>query len=122
MPRSFVTQNNKYALKYDGENVTAALTAIKSTVMDPRYQAAISVVTQHREAVRRVLEENDVPVGLHGIHYAYGLAIASAMFSHSGPTLARVVTALKQRFVALGAIPTICDTIAEALTGFKPYY
>jgi len=122
MPRSYVIQNNKYALKYDGDNVTAALTAIKATVMDPRYQAAISVVTQHREVARRVLEENDVPVGLHGVHYAYAFTIASAMFSHSGSVLARIVTALKQRFVALGAIPTICDIIAEQLTGFKPYY
>ncbi len=122
MPRSFVTQFEKYALKYDGENVTAALTAIKSTVMDPRYQAAISVITQYRETVRRILEENNVPPGLHGIHYAYGFAIASAMFSHSGAVLARTATALKQRFIALGADPAICDLIAEALTGYKPYY
>lgn len=122
MYRSYTEQITKYPLKYSGANVTAVLTAIKATVMDPRYQAAVSVVTQYRETIRRVLEENGVPPGIHGVHYAFGFAVASAMFSHSGPTLARTIAALKARFVGLGALPDICDKIAEALTGFVPYY
>jgi len=122
MPRSYTEQLGKYSGKYSGTNVTTVLTAIKSTVMDPRYQAAISVVTQYREMIRNILNENGVAPGLHGIHYAFGFAVVAAMWSHSGAALARTVTALKQRFVAEGALPDICDKIAEALTGFKPYY
>jgi hypothetical protein len=112
----------KYQLKYDPDNVRVALAAVRETVMIPRYQAAVSAITSDREIVRDILAQFNVPPGLHGIHYAFGFAVSSAKFSHSGPTLATVVQALKYRFVSLGGIPEVLDAIAEALTGFKPSY
>jgi len=117
-----VSQLVKYQLKYDPDNVRVALTAVRDTVMIPRYQAAISALTSDREIVRDILAQYNVPPGLHGIHYAFGFAVSSAKFSHSGPALATVVQALKYRFVALGGIPEVLDAIAEALTGFRPQY
>jgi len=122
MPETYMSQFTKYKLKYDGANVTAVLTAIRDTVMIPRFQVATQLIVQDREKVRQILEEMGVDVGLHGIHYAFGFALSSAKFSHSGPTLQRIAAALKARFVALGAIPEVCDAIASAITGYKPYY
>jgi len=122
MPVTPIQQLQKYELKYSGTNVTAVLTAIKSTVMEPRYEAAVILITADREIVRRILEENDVPPGRHGIHYALGFAISSAKLSHSGPVLLRTAQALKARFVALGADPVIADKIISALAGVSPYY
>jgi hypothetical protein len=117
-----IEQLRKYGLKYDADNVTAALTAIRDTIMIPRFQVAVQLITQDREKVRQVLTEYGVDPGLHGIHYAFGFAVSSAKFSHSGPVLQKVVAALKARFVALGAIPGVCDAIAAAITGYTPYY
>ena len=122
MPVTLLEQLKKYELKYDGDNVTAVLTAIRDTIMVPRFQVAVQLITQDREKVRLVLTEHGVDPGLHGIHYAFGFAVSSAKFSHSGPVLQKVVAALKARFVALGAIPEVCDAIAAALTGYSPYY
>jgi len=122
MVRSYTDQLEKYSAKYSGENVRVALTAIKDTVMDPRYEVAISVITQDREVVRRILTEMNVPVGKHGIHYAFAFALSSAKFSHSGRVLASLAMGLKERFVALGASPEVCDAIIEALIGVTPYY
>jgi hypothetical protein len=116
------SQLKKYQLKYDPENVRTALSEVRDAVMLPRYQAAISALTSDREIVRNILAQFNVPPGLQGIHYAFGFAVSSAKFSHSGPALATAVQALKYRFVALGGIPEVLDAIAEALTGFKPAY
>jgi hypothetical protein len=112
----------KYQLKYDPDNVRIALTAVRETVMIPRFQAAVSAITSDREIVRSILATHNVPPGLQGVHYAFGFAVSSAKFSHSGPALATIVQALKYRFVALGALPEVLDDIAEALTGFRPAY
>jgi hypothetical protein len=122
MPVAPVLQLNKYKLKYDGANVTTVLTAIKDAVMVPRYQAAVTQITQDRETVRTLLEGMGVDPGLHGIHYAFGFAVSSAKFSHSGAVLQRTVSALRARFLALGGIADVLDAIAEALTGYTPYY
>ena len=122
MPVAPVSQLRKYHIKYDPDNVRTALSELRDTVMLPRYQAAVSALTSDREIVRNILSQLNVPPGLHGIHYAFGFAVSSAKFSHSGPALATTVQALKYRFVALGGIPHVLDAIAEALTGFKPAY
>lgn len=117
-----VLQIRKYKTKYDGTNVTNKVTAIKDTVMIPRYEAAISVITPDREVVRQVLEELGVDPGKHGIYYAFGLALSSAKFSHSGAVLAKIAAALKARFVGLGADPAVIDEITKAIIGTAPYY
>jgi len=122
MPTSLILQLEKYKAKYSGANVTTVLTGIKDDIMVPRYEAAVTVIVTDRETVRGILNEMGVDPGLHGIHYAFGLAVSSAKFSHSGAVLQRVVSALRARFVALGANPDVCDAIAEALTGYRPYY
>jgi hypothetical protein len=122
MPTPLTLQLEKYKLKYDGANVTTVLTAIKDTIMVPRFEAGVTSIVQDRETVRGILNEMGVDAGLQGIHYAFGFAVSSAKFSHSGPVLMRVISALKARFVALGADSDVCDAIAEALTGYTPYY
>ncbi|TDA41327.1 MAG: hypothetical protein DSO07_05275 [Thermoproteota archaeon] len=122
MPTSYLDQFNKYKLKYSGANVTAVLTAIKDTVMVPRFQVATQLIVQDREKVRQILEENGVPPGLHGIYYAFGFALSSAKFSHTGATLQTIASALKARFAGMGADTTILNAIAAALTGYAPYY
>ena len=117
-----IQQFTKYQLKYSGANVTTVLTAIKSSVMEPRYEAAISQVTDAREVARKILNENGVEPGKWGIHIAFAMALASAKFSFAGPTLAKVAQALKARFVGLGADPTICDKLIEAIVGALVYY
>jgi hypothetical protein len=122
MPSSFTDQLNKYNAKYSGTNVTTALTAIKDTVMIPRFQAATQLIVQDREKVRQILEDNGVAPGLQGIYYAFGFALSSAKFSHSGTTIQIVASALKARFVGMGADPNICNAIAQAITGYTTYY
>ena len=122
MPSSYLDQFNKYKLKYSGANVTTALTAIKDSVMIPRFQVATQLIVQDREKVRQILEENGVLPGLQGIYYAFGFALSSAKFSHTGATLQTVASALKARFAGMGADPAILDSIAAALTGYTPYY
>jgi hypothetical protein len=122
MPRSPVSQLTKFQAKYDADNMRVALSAVRDSVMIPRFQAAVSAIASDREIVRSIIAAHNVPPGLQGVHYAFGFAVSSAKFSHSGPVLATVVQALKYRFAALGGIPTVLDDIAEALTGFRPAY
>jgi hypothetical protein len=122
MPVAPVSQLVKYQTKYDADNVRVSLTAVRDAVMLPRFQAAVSAITSDREIVRSIIATHNVPPGLQGVHYAFGFAVSSAKFSHSGPALATIVQALKYRFEALGGIPEVLDDIAEALTGFRPAY
>ncbi|MEM0261479.1 MAG: hypothetical protein QW733_02005 [Desulfurococcaceae archaeon] len=122
MPVSFTDQLNKYAAKYDGTNVTTVLTAILTTVVEPRYEAAISAIVADREAARKVIEEAGVPPGRQALYFAFAQALSSAKLSHSGSVLALVAQALKARFVAMGADATVIDQLISALIGTVSYY
>ncbi len=120
--KTFGPANQKYALKYSGANVTTALTAVKS-LMDARYEAAMSVIYNAQEVARKVLSEAGVPPGLWAPYIAFAEQIASKTFSHSGATLQVILSGLKNQYViAHSCDPTILDRIIGELVGVAPAY
>ena len=112
----------KYEAKYDGDNVTTRLTAVKE-IMDARYEAGSSPIVNVIETVRDILETNGVPAGLHGPYYAFAQELSKMMFSHSGATLDLLVAGKKQYYVtAHGLDPAILDKIILAVLGAVPPY
>ena len=120
--RRFREMREKYVLKYDGDNVTARITAVKD-IMDARYESASSPVVNVVETVRSILETNGVPAGLHGPYYAFAQELARLMFSHSGATLDFLVAGKKSYYItAHGLDATILDKIILAVLGAVPPY
>lgn len=112
----------KYSLKYDQANYTAAITAVK-TLMESAYQAGHSVIYDVVERVRGILDSEGVPSTLWGIYLAFAQKLASKTFSFSIKTLQTEASALKAEFVAAhGADPDILDKIIEAILGSVPTY
>jgi len=112
----------KYELKYDGTNVTNRLTAVKS-IMDARYETAVSAIYNAVEVARNILSEEGVPTGQWAPYIAFAEMVAKAMFSHSGLTLQKEVSGIKSYFVtAYKCDAKVLDRIIEALIGAVPPY
>jgi len=112
----------KYETKYDGDNVTTRITAVKE-LMDARYEAGSSPIVNVIETVRDILETNGVPAGLHGPYYAFAQELAKMTFSHSGAALDFLVAGKKHFYVtAHGLDPNILDKIILAVLGAVPPY
>lgn len=122
MPRKARDMFEKYPLKYDGENVTTKLTAVKP-LMELRYEAASSVIDTAVEAARSILSAKGVPTGQWAIYIAFAEILASKTLKHKGATLDAEASGLKQYFVtAHGADPAILDEIITAIIGAVPAY
>jgi hypothetical protein len=120
--KRFLEANRKYVAKYSGTNVTAALTAVK-TLMDARYEAAMSVIYNAQEVARKVLSEKGVPPGVWAPYIAFAEQVARFQFSHSGLTLQKILSGLKSQYVsAHNCDPSILDSIILELTGIAPPY
>jgi len=118
----FGGMREKYEAKYDGANVTTALTAVEE-IKNRRYEAFSSPIVNIIETVRNILETNGVPAGLHGIYYAFAEVIQSATFSHFGASLDSYIAGKKAEWVtAHKADPTILDKIVLAIIGTLPPY
>jgi len=120
---SLVERYTKYNVKYpDATTMTARLTAVQ-TIMQTRYQAGQSPVYNAVEATRNILETHGVPAGLHGVYYAFAQELARNAMSHSGATLSKIVSGLKQKYVtAHNADPAILDAIVNVVIGGLPPY
>jgi len=121
--RRIADRLEKYEVKYpDAATMTARITAVK-TLMDLRYEAASSPISNVVDIVRGIIESEGVPTGLHGLYYAFGQIVAKLMFSHTGPTLNRELVGLKNMWVtAYGADSTVLDKIITAILGAVPPY
>jgi len=120
--KRFGDMREKYELKYDGANVTTALTAVEE-IKNRRYEAFSSPIVNIIETVRPILEANGVPAGQHGIYYAFAQVIQSKAFSHSGATLDSIIAGKKSEWItAHKADPTILDKIILAIIGTLPPY
>ncbi len=120
---SLVERYTKYNAKYpDATTMTSRLTAVRD-IMQTRYQAGQSPVYNAVEATRNILETKGVPAGLHGVYYAFAQELAKSTMSHSGATLSKIVSGLKQKYVtAHNADPAILDEIVNVVIGGLPPY
>jgi hypothetical protein len=122
--RRFADRVEKYQTKYptDAAVITAKITAVKS-IMDLRYEAASSPVVNVVSIVRNIVESEGVPSGQHALYYSFGQILAKLMFSHSGATLSKEISGLKQMWVtAYKADAAILDKIITAVLGAVPPY
>jgi len=78
-----------------------------------RFTENVSTTREIVERARNILESLGVPVGIHGIYYAFVLRLASMAQAHSGAALQKVVDGLKAWFVAKGADPAVLDKLAK---------
>ncbi len=120
--RSLKDMKKKYELKYDGTNVTTAITAVKD-IMESRYEGAVSTIYNVVETVRNILSEEGVPSGLWAPYIAFGEELAKETFSHSGLTLQKIASGLKNQYITIhGCDPNVLDRIIEAIIGTVPPY
>ena len=112
----------KYRAEYVPDTVGTRISEVKS-IMDARYEAAVSPITNVIEEVRKILIESGVPPAKWGMYIAFGEKLASKAFSHSGPTLEMIASGLKAWWVTgKGADPAILDKIIETIIGTVPPY
>jgi len=120
--KRFQDMKAKYEKKYDGANVTTRLTAVK-TLMDSRYEGAVSSIYNIVETVRDILSSEGVPTGQWAPYLAFGQILGKLMYSHSNVTLQKEVSGVKSYFVtAHKCDPAILDKIIEAVIGAVPPY
>jgi len=120
--KSLADMERKYYTKYDGANVTARLTAVKS-IMDARYEGAVSTIYNVVETVRDVLSSEGVPTGQWAMYMSFGQIIAKLTFSHKNLTLQKEIAGVKNYFVtAYKADPAVLDKIVTAILGIVPPY
>jgi len=121
-PRLTAGMYKKYSTKYDGTNVTNAVTAVKE-IMDMRYQSAISVTFDVVDRIKALLADKGVAPTMYAVYLSFGLALASKTYSHSGNSLALTASALKAQWVEEhGADPAILDAIIQEVTGLVAPY
>jgi len=121
-PKVTAQMYRKYNAKYDGTNVTNAITAVKD-IMDMRYQSAISVTFDVVDRVKALLAEKGVPPTQYAVYLSFALALASKTYSHSGNSLAIMASALKAQWKEEhGADPAILDAIIQEVTGLVAPY
>jgi len=112
----------KYRAKYSGENVTAALNAVKP-IMEARYEAGASVIYDIVERTRALLNSLGVPSTLWGVYLSFAQSLARRAFSFSDATLAKEAAALKAQWVTgYGADASIIDQIINLVIGTAPAY
>jgi len=120
--KSFYAMNEKYDVKFDGDNVTTKLTAVKD-IMVARYEAASSVIYNAVETARDVLSNNGVPTGNWAAYLAFAEILAKLTFSHKGATLSKEVAGLKSAFVTMhGCDSSVLDKIIQGILGSLPAY
>jgi len=120
--KSLKDMEQKYYTKYDGANVTTRLTAVKS-IMDARYEAAVSTIYNVVETVRDILSSEGVPTGLWATYLSFGQIVAKLTFSHKDLTLQKEIAGVKNYFVtAYNADAAILDKIVTAILGIVPPY
>jgi len=112
----------KYEAKYDGTNVTTAITAVK-TIMDTRYEGAQSIIYSIVETVRDILSDTGVPSGQWAPYIAFAEELAKESFSHKGLTLEKIASGLKNQYVTMhNCDPSVLDSIIKAVLGQVPPY
>ena len=120
--RSFGQAVNKYALKYNGTNVTNRLTAL-GTLVEENYETGISNTYSAVEIVKNLLANLGVPPGIWGMYIAFGEEVAKYSVKYGGATLQIRISALEQFFEnSFDANPSILTQIAQAIVGIAPPY
>jgi len=120
--KSFYGMTQKYDIKYDGDNVTTKLTAVKD-IMVARYEASSSVIYNAVETARDVLSNEGVPTGQWAPYIAFAEVLAKLTFSHKGATLSKEVAGLKSAYVTMhGCDGTVLDKIIQSILGTLPAY